>query len=115
MGFLIVEMLFRALRSHWDYSWGLKRLNKTFVWRFWASGARPQGSGLRSLEVGGMGEAANLREFVVTTVILAPGAYWVGSNSTILAQNRCKTGHAEPEKAGRVHGKILPVWADRVG
>ena len=41
----------------------------------------------------------HLREFVVTTVILAPGAYWVGSNSTILAQNRCKTGQNRPEPA----------------
>ena len=42
---------------------------------------------------------SNLREFMLTTVILAPGACWGGSDPPVLAQSRCKTGQCRPAPA----------------
>ena len=48
-----------------------------------------------------------LREFMLTTVILAPGACWGGSDPTVLAQNRWNAGQRRPAPArtGRVPEK----------
>ena len=50
---------------------------------------------------------------MLTTVILAPGACWGGSNLIVLAQNRYKTGQRwpEPEITGRVPGILGPYMA----
>ena len=55
----------------------------------------------------------NLREFMLTTVILAPGACWGGSDTTVLAQNRCKTGQSRPAPARTGNNRVCSrnIWS----
>ena len=67
-------------------------------------------------------KSSNLREFMLTTVILAPGACWGGSDLTVLAQNRCKTGQnrSEPARAGQrrpepeITGRVPGIYGRKI-